>query len=134
VRWHADLQEYDYELKYILGKTNIPADELSRPSQVDEGKDDNQNVTLIAPERCSTAETQQNLMEEDKCSIMTWTHDHTTAGHPGRDETIRKTRALHTWPGMNTWITEYVKGCATCQQNKINTHRPRVPMYRITVP
>jgi hypothetical protein len=35
---------------------------------------------------------------------------------------------------MNTWITDYVKGCATCQQNKINTHKTRVPLYRITVP
>jgi hypothetical protein len=35
---------------------------------------------------------------------------------------------------MDTWITEYVKGCATCQQNKINTHKPRIPMYWITVP
>jgi hypothetical protein len=30
---------------------------------------------------------------------------------------------------MNTWITDYVRGCATCQQNKINTHRPRVCPY-----
>jgi hypothetical protein len=35
---------------------------------------------------------------------------------------------------MNAWITDYVKGCATCQQNKINTHKTRVPLYRITVP
>jgi hypothetical protein len=65
---------------------------------------------------------------------MQWTHDHGTAGHPGRDETIRKARAVTQWPGMNAWITDYVKGCATCQQNKINTHRPRIPLYRITVP
>jgi hypothetical protein len=133
-RWHADLQEYDYELKYIPGKTNIPADELSRPAGADQGEEDNKNITIIPASRCSAATTTEGYSEEDKRQLMNWTHDHGTAGHPGRDETIRKTRAVTQWPGMNTWITDYVRGCATCQQNKINTHRPRVPLYRITVP
>jgi hypothetical protein len=33
-RWHADLQEYNYEIKHIPGSTNIPADALSRPPGV----------------------------------------------------------------------------------------------------
>jgi hypothetical protein len=33
---------------------------------------------------------------------------------------------------MNQWIANYVKGCATCQQNKILTHRKKTPLYRIT--
>jgi hypothetical protein len=32
---------------------------------------------------------------------------------------------------MNAWITDYVKGCATCQQNKIITHKTCTPAYRI---
>ena len=28
-RWDADLQEYEYEIQHIQGKTNIPADALS---------------------------------------------------------------------------------------------------------
>jgi len=28
-RWHANLQEYDFEIKHIPGNTNIPADALS---------------------------------------------------------------------------------------------------------
>jgi len=35
---------------------------------------------------------------------------------------------------MNNWITDYVKGCATCQQNKIITHQKKIPLYGITVP
>ena len=32
---------------------------------------------------------------------------------------------------MKEWIADYVKGCATCQQNKILTHRQKIPTYRI---
>ncbi len=32
---------------------------------------------------------------------------------------------------MRQWIADYVKGCATCQQNKILTHRTKTPLYRI---
>ena len=27
-RWHADLQEYNYEILYVLGKANMPPDAL----------------------------------------------------------------------------------------------------------
>jgi hypothetical protein len=54
------------------------------------------------------------------------------AGHPGRDETTRKAKKLRQWKGMNEWITNYVKGCAVCQQNKILTHRKKMPLYQIT--
>ena len=35
---------------------------------------------------------------------------------------------------MKAWVADYVAGCATCQQNKNLTHRPRIPLYRITSP
>jgi hypothetical protein len=33
---------------------------------------------------------------------------------------------------MNQWITNYVKGCATCQQNKILTYKRKTLLYQIT--
>ncbi len=63
---------------------------------------------------------------------MTLIHDHPTAGHLGRDETIRKANEILPWTGMRQWIADYVKGCATCQQNKILTHKKKTPLYRIT--
>jgi len=67
-------------------------------------------------------------------SIISSTHDHVTAGHPGHNKTIRKTKEIYQWSGMNDWIAEYMKGCAICQQNKIITHQKKTPLYRITVP
>ena len=33
---------------------------------------------------------------------------------------------------MNQWIADYVKGCAICQQNKIQTHKKKTPIFGIT--
>ena len=41
-------------------------------------------------------------------------------------------RNNHTWKCMKQWIAKYVKGCATCQQNKNLTHRKKTPPYGIT--
>jgi hypothetical protein len=47
VRWHAELQDYHFILEHIPGKTHTAADALSRPSGADEGKEDNQDMTMI---------------------------------------------------------------------------------------
>jgi hypothetical protein len=79
------------------------------------------------------AKTTKNVLsQENKRSIMAMVHDHPTAGHPGRDETIRKAKQHVQWEGMNTWIADYVKGCAICQQNKVLTHKEKTPLYKIT--
>jgi hypothetical protein len=70
-------------------------------------------------------------LNEVKRGIMQLTHNHPMAGHPGRDKTLQKTQEWYYWPGMKEWITEYVKGCTTCQQNKILTHRKMTPTYQI---
>ena len=33
---------------------------------------------------------------------------------------------------MKDFITAYIKGCATCQMNKINTHPTKLPLFPIT--
>ena len=88
-RWHADLQEYDYELEYIPGKTNTVADALSRPDGVDKGEDDNQNTIIIPPHRIRALTMVPNI-KEVKRAILSRAHDHPTAGHPGIEETTRR--------------------------------------------
>jgi hypothetical protein len=66
-----------------------------------------------------------------KREIMHTWHDGPLNGHPRRDETIRRVNKEYFWPGARAWITEYVKGCTTCQQNKNLTHRIKTPLFRI---
>src|SRR6266566_9568053 len=130
-RWHADLQEYDYKIQHVPGKANVPPDALSRLPGIDQGKDDNHGVTVLPPKRFVSAVAKGGLNKQAKRSIMTLAHDHHTAGHSERDETIRKAWQHAQWEGMNQWIAEYIKGCTTCQQAKNLTHKQKIPLYHI---
>src|SRR6266478_1829385 len=130
--WHADLQEYDFIIKHIPGKINTPADELSCPPNSDQGDNDNKDQTLLKPKLFVNATHIPLLSELSKRNLMTLIHDHPMAGHPGRDKTIRKAAETLPWTGMCQWIADYVKGCAICQQNKIMTHKKKIPLYHIT--
>jgi Integrase zinc binding domain len=66
-----------------------------------------------------------------KCESMHTWHDGPLNGHPGRDETIRHINKEYFWPSARSWITKYVKGCTTCQQNKNLTHHIKTPLFRI---
>ena len=47
-------------------------------------------------------------------------HDHETAGHPGELETFNSIHQHYWWPGLRTFVKNYVKGCGICQQFKID--------------
>jgi hypothetical protein len=59
-------------------------------------------------------------------------HSSKTAGHPGITKTIQLIQPHYWWPHMKDFITAYVKGCAMCQMNKINTHPTQPPLFPIT--
>jgi hypothetical protein len=46
-RWHGELQDYNFKLQHVPGKLHTAADALSRPVGANEGKDDNQQMTMI---------------------------------------------------------------------------------------
>ena len=55
-------------------------------------------------------------------------HDNQTAGHPGKLETYNSIRHHYWWPGLRTFVKNYVKGCGPCQQFKIDRH-PSKPAF-----
>lgn len=61
-------------------------------------------------------------------------HDDLTAGHPGELETYNSVREHYWWPGMRVFVKNYVKGCATCQQFKINRSPTKPSLYPIIGP
>ena len=65
----------------------------------------------------------QNYVPKDfelQKDIVKMHHDHETAGHPGELETYNAIRSQYWWPGLRTFMKNYVKGCTICQQFKID--------------
>jgi hypothetical protein len=68
---------------------------------------------------------------KDKRHIIQSHHDTPVHGHPGISKTIQLTERLYWWPKMRLDITEYVKGCAECQQHKVNTRPTKASLQPI---
>jgi len=66
--------------------------------------------------------------------IVAHYHDAPTTGHPGELETYNALCAHYWWPGMHTFVKNYVKGCAFCQQFKINRHPTKPALVPILGP
>jgi len=57
--------------------------------------------------------------------------DGPTAEHPGQTKTYQDLRKQYWWPGMYEFVKEYIRGCTTCQENKILTQCNRPALYPI---
>ena len=74
-RWYLKLQNYDFTLQHILGKTNMKADILSRKDQVNTKKD-NKDVQVLKEEiwtRRTTAEVtilKKNQTKENNLDLL----------------------------------------------------------------
>ena len=69
----------------------------------------------------------------EKRKIIQAYHDVPAYGHPGINRTKDLVAKYYWWLQLNQDIHEYVKGCAQCQQNKINTHPQKAPLSPITL-
>ena len=58
-------------------------------------------------------------------------HDTKTTGHPGQLWTQELIWQHYWWPGLHTFVWNYVNGCAICQQHKINQHPLNPPLQPI---
>ena len=58
---------------------------------------------------------------QDKRKIIQAYHDVPAYGHPGINRTRDLVAKYYWWPQLAKNVQEYVKGCAQCQQNKVNT-------------
>ena len=68
---------------------------------------------------------------QDKCKIIQAYHNLLAYGHPGINQTKDLVAKYYWWPQLTQDIQKYVKGCAQCQQNKVNTHPQKAPLNPI---
>ena len=71
--------------------------------------------------------------EEERRKIIQAYHDLPAYSHPGVNQTKDLVSKYYWWPQLNQNVQDYVKGCADCQRNKINTHPKKAPLSPITL-
>ena len=69
---------------------------------------------------------------EVRRQVVSRYHDTLSAGHPGQLETQELVQRDYWWPGLATFVKNYVKGCALCQQHKINRHPMNPPLQPVS--
>ena len=67
-----------------------------------------------------------------KRGVISLYHDSITAGHPGISNTTWAIAKDFWWPAMKKDVTEYVKGCTTCQSRKNQPNKAKPPPFPIT--
>ena len=69
---------------------------------------------------------------EVRRQVVSQYHDTISAGHSGQLKTQELVQRDYWWPGLVTFVKNYVKGCALCQQHKINQHPTNPPLQPVS--
>jgi len=46
--------------------------------------------------------------------VLRYQHDHPLTGHFGQNQTLELIQHEYTWPGLQTFIKDYVRSCTSC--------------------
>jgi hypothetical protein len=65
---------------------------------------------------------------ECRAEVLSLVHDVPTAGHPGRDKTVKLLRRIYGWPGLEGEVAAYVALCDKCQRSKALLKKPAGPI------
>ena len=98
MNWMVQLQDYEYDIAYIKGKTNQVADRLSRPYPEPE-KVRFEPERILVP-RTERVETEMAKITKKCEEILRRHHDHQSRGHPDAKRVINSLkREDEIWEG-----------------------------------
>ena len=66
--------------------------------------------------------------------VLRYRHDHPLSGHFGQNRTLELIRREYTWPGLRTFIKDYVWTCTACARAKTPHHKPYGLLKQLPVP
>ena len=54
--------------------------------------------------------------------VLQYHHDHPLSGHFGQNWTLELIRHKYTWPGLRTFVKDYIQSCTSCARAKTPRH------------
>ncbi|WVZ71430.1 hypothetical protein U9M48_020018 [Paspalum notatum var. saurae] len=148
-RWLELIKDYDLEIHYHPGKTNVVANALSRKSQIslswarelpDELAIEFDGLSLDFlnnTEGTVSIEFQPTeLIKLDKAPGFRVDADGTTAYyiHPGSEKMYQDLKQKFWWYGMKREVAEYVALCDVCQRVKVEHQKPVGLLQPLKIP
>ncbi|KAG3049466.1 hypothetical protein PC122_g23554 [Phytophthora cactorum] len=143
-RWLSFFAEYNFEVKYKLGRLNVVADALSRRPDYELA-----HVTTVTSsvfDLIRAAYAHDDITEPEdaprvivphdedlKYRILYEVHDTSVGGHLGREKTYGSVSTMYWWPKPYKWVGTYVCTCETCQRTKSSPHAA-APLASLPVP
>ncbi|GKA65909.1 putative reverse transcriptase domain-containing protein [Tanacetum coccineum] len=104
-RWIELFSDYDYEIRYHLGKANVVANALTAQNEAFE--------VVNAPTEMLRGLDEQIEPHKSRYSV-----------HPRADKMYYDLRDIYWWLGMKNDISLYVSKCLTCSKVKAEHQRP----------
>nr|GEZ26536.1 reverse transcriptase domain-containing protein [Tanacetum cinerariifolium] len=126
--WLELLADYDYDIRYHLGKVNVVADALSRKERIKPLRV-RSLVMTIHPKLPS-----QILKAQSKDLIMYESYNSKYSIHPDSDKMYHDLKKLYWWPNMKEIIAEYVSKCLTCSRIKAESQKPSESLIQPEIP
>ncbi|GKA92735.1 putative reverse transcriptase domain-containing protein, partial [Tanacetum coccineum] len=130
--------DYDCEIRYHPGKTNVVAAALSRKERVKPKRFRAMNMIFQSSTKYRILATQKEAVDEFagevRTLIMDEAHKSKYSAHPGADKMYFDLRDRYWWPGMKNDIAEYVNKCLTYLKVKAEHQRPSSMLQQPEIP
>src|SRR3984893_2586625 len=73
-------------------------------------------------------------VQDLRLRVLQYRHDHPVSGHFGLNRTLDLIRRDYTWPGLRTFVAEYINSCTNCGRSKVPRHKPYGLLQQLPIP
>nr|GEV84406.1 putative reverse transcriptase domain-containing protein [Tanacetum cinerariifolium] len=143
-RWLELLSDYDYEIRYHMGKANVVADALSRKERIKPirvralvmtiGLELAKQILMLRLKHENQRTSRTNMLGECWTVIMHESHKSKYSIHSGFDKMYQDMKRLYWWLNMKANIATYVSKCLTCAKFKAEHKRPSGLLVQPKIP
>ena len=123
----VDIEQLHKDILAALSANSIAQSHLSDPSNSRWSKDS--TGLLCLDDRIYVPDTNDLHL-----GVLCYKHDHPLASHFSQNCTLELVCCEYTWPGVCTFVKDYISSCTSCRHAKAPRHRPYSLLKQLPIP